>query len=390
VNKVNIKSKPRLHATWIEPQAREIVSRLQKAGFISYLVGGCVRDLLVGLHPKDYDIATSAQPEEIRKVIRGSHIIGRRFRLVLIRRGPHQFEVATFRRGSRPEDFVEGDDAPFGDNFFGSPEEDALRRDFTINALFYDSANDELIDYADGIKDIENRYIRIIGDPIVRIKEDPIRSLRALRLSHKLKFKIEPELRLSIQNSASELLTSALPRRREEYLKIMRLPEPIPIFLEMADLDILKYTLPSIARTIEENEKRDIFLDHFRAGISFVQNQDDPIENFMPLVFAFTRTWENEKDFETLRDQFIRQELGMFKAEISEVLSILELSKTFPDIKTFAKRGMRRKRSFFQQSIFPMAHRIAYFENRLTPHEEYFWREQYNYVMSPEVSTDSN
>ena len=169
---LEIKQKPHLHASWIDPDAIEIVERLQRAGFTSYLVGGCVRDLLAGIHPKDYDIATNALPNEVKKKVWGSYVIGRRFRLVLVKRGEQQYEVATFRRSSKPEDFSEGEEQPVGDNFFGTPEEDALRRDFTINALFYDPIKDELIDYAKGLADIESCTLRMIGDPKTRILED--------------------------------------------------------------------------------------------------------------------------------------------------------------------------------------------------------------------------
>ena len=195
--------KPHLHADWIDPDARSIVDRLQRAGHPTYLVGGCVRDLLAGIHPKDFDIATSAHPEQVRKLIRGSYIIGRRFQLVLVKRGDTQFEVATFRRMALPEE-INPNETSYSDNFFGTPQEDAQRRDFTINGLFYDPIKDELIDYVGGIKDIELGLIRMIGDPDIRLKEDPIRILRAIRLSHKLRFSIEQKLRESIErNSAS-------------------------------------------------------------------------------------------------------------------------------------------------------------------------------------------
>lgn len=373
---MNFKSKPRLHATWIEPSARDVVYRLQKAGYTSYLVGGCVRDLLCGIHPKDYDIATSALPEEVHKVIRGSHMIGRRFRLVLIRRGPHQFEVATFRRGSRPEDFTEGEDTPFGDNFFGTPEEDALRRDFTINALFYDCGKEELIDYAQGLKDIESSTIRIIGDPATRLQEDPIRSLRAIRLAHKLKFQIEPSLRFAIQEQAAEMAKTALPRRREEYLKMLRLEDPLPAFLELLDLGLMTPLLPTLAETLQDAEKSEIFLDYFRAGLQMIDNPKEAIENYAPLVLAFTRAWEKDPQFAEKREQFLKNEIGMFKAETSEVLHALDLAKSFPEISAFIKRGYRRRRAFVQQAIFPMAFRIACFEKKFNAKDEFFWREQ--------------
>lgn len=370
---MDIKPKPHLHATWIEPQAREIVSRLQKANYASYLVGGCVRDLLAGMHPKDYDIATNALPEEVRKIIRGSHLIGRRFRLVLVRRGPHQFEVATFRRGSRPEDFTDGEEAPFGDNFFGTPEEDAIRRDFTINALFYDPVKDELIDYVSGLKDIEACCVRMIGDPVVRIQEDPIRSLRAIRLAHKLQFQIEPSFREAIKSQAAELAKSALPRRREEYLKMLRLHDPLPAFLEMWDLGLMHVLLPTMAKTLDDSNRREIFLDYLRFGLKLVQDVSQSVQNYTPLVLAFTRTWQDDPKMSDIRDEFMRVDLGMFRAEISEVLHSLELAQSLPEVHSFIKRGGRRKRAFLNQPILPMALRIAQFEHRLNPSDEQFW-----------------
>ncbi|MEY4617528.1 MAG: poly(A) polymerase, partial [Pseudomonadota bacterium] len=224
--------KPTLHANWIEPEARAVVDRLQKAGFQTYLVGGCVRDLLAGIHPKDYDIATSAHPEQVRKIIRGSYIIGKRFQLVLVKRGIHQFEVATFRRNALPEE-IEASERSFADNFFGTPQEDAQRRDFTINGLFYDPIRDELIDYVGGRQDIESGLIRMIGDPDYRLKEDPIRILRAIRLSHKLRFSIEETLRSAIEKNSQELVRSILPRKREEYFKLLRLSDPSLVFQEL-------------------------------------------------------------------------------------------------------------------------------------------------------------
>ena len=142
---MTITEQPRLHQDWINPHAFGIVKALQKHGHTTYLVGGCVRDLLLGIHPKDFDIATSAKPEEVRKIIYRAYLIGRRFRLVLVRRDDTQFEVATFRRMLSDEE-LESEDIE-GDNMFGTPEEDACRRDFTINGMFYDPIAGELIDF---------------------------------------------------------------------------------------------------------------------------------------------------------------------------------------------------------------------------------------------------
>src|ERR1700722_9571945 len=188
---MNVTDKPQLHQDWIDPHAYGIVKALQRAGYTTYLVGGCVRDLLLNVAPKDFDIATSALPEEVRKVIYRSYVIGKRFRLVLVRREEQQFEVATFRREVRPDEMGEETPASFGDNVFGTPEEDAQRRDFTINGLFYDPVANQLIDFAEGLPDLENFVVRMIGDPAKRLLEDPIRIMRALRLKHMIGFVLD-------------------------------------------------------------------------------------------------------------------------------------------------------------------------------------------------------
>ena len=161
-----------LHPKFVDHEAKQIVRRLQDNRYESYLVGGCVRDLLLGILPKDYDIATSAKPSQIKRAVPYSYIIGKRFRLVLVRRGDKQFEVATFRRNVKPEDLPPEDEGEnVGDNFFGTPEEDAKRRDFTVNALLYDPKSNEITDYCNGREDLEAGIIRIIGEPETRLDE---------------------------------------------------------------------------------------------------------------------------------------------------------------------------------------------------------------------------
>src|SRR5512134_2156704 len=177
----------------IDPDALKVLYRLHEHNFVAYLVGGSVRDLLLGRRPKDFDIGTSAHPYQIKKLFRNCWIIGRRFRLAHVRFGPKAIEVATFRRHVLPG--TENEPATAGepvaepepsdllirhDNTFGTPEEDAFRRDFTINALFYDIATFSVIDYVGGIDDLHARVIRCIGDPDVRFREDPVRMLRAI------------------------------------------------------------------------------------------------------------------------------------------------------------------------------------------------------------------
>ena len=215
--------KPKLHPDWINPHALKVIKRLQSKGFLCYLVGGCIRDLLVGINPKDFDIVSNARPRQIKKSIPNAYIIGKRFRLVLARRGDLQLEIATFRRNKTDEDdLTETDDANMmGDNYFGSPEDDAERRDFTINALLYDPFKDKVIDYLTGLDDLKQKKIKIIGDPKKRIEEDPIRIFRAIRLAHKLNFTIETNLQKVIQENCEVIEQSILPRRREEYICLL-------------------------------------------------------------------------------------------------------------------------------------------------------------------------
>ena len=181
----------------ISPQALKVLYGLKDAGYDSFLVGGCVRDLLLGREPKDFDVVTNASPEEVRKLFRNSRLIGRRFRLVHVGFGREIIEVATYR--AMPNESIDDlDDRTMKsdagrilrDNVYGSREEDALRRDFTINSLYYNIADFSVIDYAGGVNDLRDGAIRMIGDPAIRYREDPVRMLRAVRFAAKLGLKI--------------------------------------------------------------------------------------------------------------------------------------------------------------------------------------------------------
>jgi poly(A) polymerase len=356
------RQKPRLHADWIDPDARSIVERLQKAGHTTYLVGGCVRDLLAGIHPKDYDIATSAHPEQVRKLIRGSYIIGKRFQLVLVKRGIHQFEVATFRRNALPEE-IEASELSFADNFFGTPQEDAQRRDFTINALFYDPVRDELIDYVEGMKDIEQGLIRMIGDPDYRLKEDPIRILRAIRLSHKLRFSIEETLRCAIEQNAQELTRSILPRKREEYFKLLRLDDPSLVFQELHDLKILSEILPTLATLWDLEANAGIFRHFLYRTHEIAHDSTSTTQLILPLILALNdilklQPESDEKDFSVM-DGFLKNEWGLFKTEQQSVYDALSLLKQLQEIDSLMRKGHRRQRNFFARENISLALTMA-------------------------------
>src|SRR5579863_2006183 len=208
----------------IDPRVLKVLYRLIDAGHVAYLVGGGVRDLMIGRAPKDFDVATSAHPQEVRELFRNSRLIGRRFRLVHVFFGQHNIEVATFRR--RAEDVPESDDPQIRhDNTFGTPVEDAFRRDFTINSLFYNPRTFQVIDYAGGVADLEARLIRTIGDPEIRMREDPVRMLRAVRFAAKLGFEIESATLTAMEQHRCDLQKASVPRLVEETYKTLAQPE---------------------------------------------------------------------------------------------------------------------------------------------------------------------
>lgn len=380
---MDIKRKPELHSNWIDRNAIDIVRRLQDAGFQTYLVGGCVRDLLAGIHPKDFDIATNAIPQQVKRKVPFSFIIGKRFRLVLVKRGDIQYEVATFRRNATAEDAQSEDpetgEGITGDNYFGTAEEDAQRRDFTINALFYDPIKDELLDYCEGMKDIRDRVIRIIGEPNARLIEDPIRIFRAVRLAHKLNFSIEPSLREAIQKNAESVKNSVLPRRREEFLKLLRLPQPSRAFLELADLGILQAIAPELHKVVSDPATSHDFLTYLDRAGEIVGDLGDPAQLFLVPVMAWLRAYkaDPEQEYEAL-NAMMRDELGMFKLEQAAALRYLSLAKLLMGVENFKRKGERRQQNFLKIEGLTMALHLAEKDYIIPASVSAFWRSYFS------------
>jgi poly(A) polymerase len=289
----------------IDPDALKVLYRLRQFNHTAYLVGGSVRDLLLSRRPKDFDVGTSAHPYQVKKLFRNCWIIGRRFRLAHVKFGQKIIEVATFRRqvaageevvqdgvpapvhhahaergerlrpapselsrggasgggAPRPEENVAPAEsfragAPgvnnehliHRDNTFGTPEEDAFRRDFTINALFYDIATFSIIDYVSGLDDLRDRVVRSIGDPDLRLREDPVRMLRAIALAARLDFTIEPKLLQAIRTHRQEIAKSSPARMLEEYYKILRAGSSERAFRGLGDVGLLEPTAPELHR----------------------------------------------------------------------------------------------------------------------------------------------
>ena len=249
----------------VDPDALKVLYRLKDAGFKAYIVGGGVRDLLLGRRPKDFDIGTDAHPYQVKKLFRNCFIIGRRFRLAHIRFGTKVIEVATFRRQLTEEEQAEAhaqahapaqaaDEAPGGgeprhgehdhlihrDNTFGTAEEDAFRRDFTLNAMFYDIATFSIIDYVGGLEDLRARVIRCIGDPVVRFREDPVRMQRAVSFAARLGFAIDPPVLDAIATERQRIALAAPARLAEEYYKILRSGAAERTFRELHRLGLLE------------------------------------------------------------------------------------------------------------------------------------------------------
>lgn len=209
----------------IDPHSLQVLYRLHRAGFLAYLVGGGVRDLLLGRTPKDFDVGTNATPQQVKRLFRNCFLVGRRFRLAHVRFGADErVEVATFRRQATVDDLPEDPDdhASVVENIFGTPQEDAFRRDFTINALFYDISTFSIIDYVGGLADLAARHLRVIGDPLVRFTEDPVRMLRALEFAARLDFTLDEQTREGIYARAPLIAEAAPARIREEFNELFR------------------------------------------------------------------------------------------------------------------------------------------------------------------------
>ena len=235
----------------IDPDPLRVLYRLRSSGFKAFLVGGGVRDLLLSRKPKDFDIGTDASPQQVKKLFRNCFIIGRRFRLCHVRFGNKVVEVATFRRKAEPE---EGDTIVKRDNTFGTPEEDAFRRDFTINAMFYDIADFSIIDYTGGIEDLEAKRVRVIGDPDERFREDPVRMMRAVAIACRLGFRVDREAQEAIRARRGEIVKSSHVRILDEIYKVLRQGSARSTFEQLYATGLLAYIFPEAHKALSRGE----------------------------------------------------------------------------------------------------------------------------------------
>jgi poly(A) polymerase len=238
------------------PLAIEVIKKLKKNNFQAYLVGGCVRDSLVGIKAKDFDVSTNATPEEVRKIFRSSRIIGKRFRLVHVFSRNELIEVSTFRADASKANNNSGvvkdtDGKILRDNVWGSLEEDCIRRDFSINALYFDPMENNLCDFHRGLEHIKKKVIVSIGDPLVRFEEDPVRSIRAIRFSSKLKFKISNDVKKAIYKKGHLLGNISNARMFDEFCKIFLTKEALNNFNKLDKFGVLEHLVNS--KNYDEN-----------------------------------------------------------------------------------------------------------------------------------------
>ncbi|WP_312953042.1 polynucleotide adenylyltransferase PcnB [Superficieibacter sp.] len=273
----------------ISENALKVLYRLNKAGYEAYLVGGGVRDLLLGKKPKDFDVTTSATPDQVRKLFRNCRLVGRRFRLAHVMFGPEIIEVATFR-GHHEETQADRTTSQRGqngmllrDNIFGSIEEDAQRRDFTINSLYYSVADFSVRDYVGGMQDLEEGVIRLIGDPETRYREDPVRMLRAVRFAAKLNMTISPETAEPIPRLAS-LMNDVPPARLfEESLKLLQAGHGYDTYKLLCQYSLFQPLFPTITRYFTESG--DSAMERILAQV--LKNTDKRLQNDMRVNPAF-------------------------------------------------------------------------------------------------------
>jgi poly(A) polymerase len=267
----------------IDKHALKVLYRLHKSGYQACLVGGAVRDLLLGITPKDFDVATDATPDEVNKLFRNCRLIGRRFRLAHVHFGRQIIEVATYRANhDLTQSGVQDESGRIvRDNVFGELSDDVWRRDFTANALYYDISNFSVIDYVGGFDDIQKQRLHLIGDAETRYREDPVRMLRALRFSAKLNFEIDEASKTPIHDLGYLLEDIPAARLYEETLKMFHSGHAVRSFELLLEFDVLQYLFPEAAKSIaaDDSVKEMLFIA--------MQSTDDRIRNDMRVTPAF-------------------------------------------------------------------------------------------------------
>ena len=294
------KDKHSIQREHISRCARRTCEELQRAGFAAFVVGGAVRDLLLGRRPKDFDIATSATPDEVRSIFRRSRIIGRRFQIVHVLCGPETVEVSTFRAHFAREADSHTDEhgRMLSDNIFGTQAEDAMRRDFTVNALFYDPVKEEVWDYVHGLKDLKSRKLVMIGDPATRYREDPVRMLRAARLGAKLGLEIDEPTREPIHSMRHLLENVPQARLFEEILKLLMSGNAVECVRVLRELELHHGLLPLLDTALEDPEAGPFAMAALRATDDRLAKDKPVSPAFLLAALLWGQVERNLKKFE--------------------------------------------------------------------------------------------
>jgi len=361
-----------IRKNYIDIDAQKVIGRLNQFGFKAYIVGGCVRDLLLKRRPKDYDIVTNATPAEVKKIFVNSRLIGKRFRIVhVVFKGNKIIEVSTARSlpSSRKGAKDEADLLLHRDNEFGTFKEDAARRDFTINSLFFDLRNESIVDYTGGYEDIQHKIVRIIGDENVSLPEDPVRMIRAVKFAAILNFDIHENLEKGIRKHRKLIQKASAPRLHEEYNKIFRTGQTYTIFKRMADLGLFDALFPDLARKSKEvyeewpknfdtsimgkslqiadrmiSEHEDINTTIYFAilGAVFVQDLFDTD----PRDRGFEREIKN-------RMEVVSKDLGLTRNESESIMQIYNAQRQFYQEESDNKTWVRnfKNKPFFQEAF---------------------------------------
>jgi len=313
---VEPRSKHNISRRQISEAALKVLYRLNKAGYRACLVGGGVRDVLLGKQPKDFDVATSATPEQVDALFKNCRLIGRRFRLAHIRYGREVIEVATFRSHApeSPKTELNNEGRILRDNTFGSIEEDALRRDFTVNALYYDISDFALLDYANGLQDLKNKTLRLIGDPVTRYKEDPVRMLRAVRFAAKLGFTIDPAAEQAIFDWGHLLKDIPSARLYDEILKIFHSGYALQAYELLRHYQLFQYLFPHLDEHLK-SEPAEPILDFIEQSLV---NTDIRIAEHKPVSPAFI--------FAALLWPLVHQKAIQLQAEKISTLPALQIA----------------------------------------------------------------
>ncbi|MEC4748046.1 polynucleotide adenylyltransferase PcnB [Methylomicrobium sp. Wu6] len=344
----------------ISDHALKVLYRLQKSGYEAYLVGGCVRDLLLGREPKDFDVVTNAHPEQIKGVFRNCRLIGRRFRLAHVHFGNEVIEVATFRGAvdeQNDEQVTNDEGRLLRDNVYGTIEQDVWRRDFTVNALYYNIKDFSVVDYTGGMDDHKSATLRLIGDPNTRFREDPVRMLRAVRFAVKLGFNLHPDCQNAMHDAADLLYSIPSARLYDEVLKLFLSGYALQTFEMLRHYGLFQVLFPDTEKSlaVEEGGFPKLLL------IKALENSDNRIaegRTVTPYFLLAAFLWEPVRMQTRLNCERGMDDYNAFQGAASEILSRQVKSTAIPRHISIAMREVWSLQPKFEQRVGPRPARL--------------------------------